>query len=399
MTRQTRDVLVTGGGLAGLVAAAAFVHAGHSVVLVDPDSPVTDDADPRADLRSTAFLQPARKLFAEIGLWNRLAPHAVPLDGLRIVDLAGDPPSLRDERMFRSEDLGDQPLGWNFLNWLTRREILAALAPSPSLDLRFGTGFRSMVTRTSGAIVTLTDGSVIEARLVIGADGRDSAVREAAGIRALTTRYGQKSLAFTARHPEPHGNVSTEIYHEGGPFTMVPLNDVEGSPASAIVWMNPGPRSVALSALAPEAFNIEMTRRSAGLFGPLELASRRGIFPIITQRAENLVAERTALVAEAAHVLPPIGAQGLNTSLNDISALLQAALDHPGALGEPAMLAAYARARQTDISRRARVIDIFNRVTRSADPGLQTLRLTGLKAVHDIAPLRHRIMQAGMGPR
>ena len=399
MTREACDVLISGGGLAGMVAAAALGHAGYSVVLVDPAPPVTDDADARADLRSTAYLQPAQQLFAEIGLWDQLRPHAVPLDGLRIVDLAGDPPALRGERLFRSEDLGDQPLGWNFLNWLTRREILAVLTSQPRIDLRFGTGFRSMLTRTTGAIVTLQDGSVIEARLVVGADGRDSAVREAAGIAAQTTRYGQKSLAFTATHDEPHGNISTEIYHAGGPFTMVPLHDIGDRPASAIVWMNPGPRSVALQALDPQTFNAEMTTRSANLFGPLELASRRGMFPIITQRAERLTGERTALVAEAAHVLPPIGAQGLNTSLNDIAALVQAAADHPGALGEPPMLDAYAKARQVDIARRARVIDLFNRVTRSADPGLQTLRLAGLKAVHDIAPLRQRIMQAGMGLR
>ncbi len=194
---------------------------------------------------------------------------------------------------------------------------------------------------------------VIDCRLVVGADGRDSAVREAAGIAARTTRYGQKSLAFTATHPMPHDNISTEIYHYGGPFTMVPLADIDGRPASAIVWMNAGPRSAELLGLDPAAFNAEMTARSGGLFGPLELASRRGIFPIITQRAERLTAERTALVAEAAHVLPPIGAQGLNTSLNDIAALMQAARDHPGALGEPQMLAAYARARHTDIARRA----------------------------------------------
>ncbi|MGB5557942.1 MAG: FAD-dependent monooxygenase [Paracoccaceae bacterium] len=398
MTRESCDILISGGGIAGLVTAAALGHAGFSVVLVDPAPPVTDGANAQADLRSTAYLRPAQALFSEIGLWDQLAPHSVPLEALRIVDMAGDPPEIRDERVFRSEELGEGPFGWNFLNWLTRREILAVLKRQSGIDLRFGTGFRGMLTRTTGAIVTLTDGTVIDCRLVVGADGRDSAVREAAGIAARTTRYGQKSLAFTATHPIPHGNVSTEIYHCGGPFTMVPLADIDGRPASAIVWMNAGPRSAELLGLDPAAFNAEMTVRSGGLFGPLELASRRGIFPIITQRAERLTAERTALVAEAAHVLPPIGAQGLNTSLNDIAALMQAARDHPGALGEPQMLAAYARARHTDIARRARAIDLFNRITRSGDVGLQSLRLAGLKAVHDVAPLRRKIMQAGMGP-
>ncbi len=398
MTTESCDILIAGGGLAGLVAAVGFSHSGFSVILVDPTQPVIDDANARADLRSTAYLQPAQALFAEIGLWDQLAPHAIELDALRIVDMVGDPPEIRDERLFRSDELGDRPFGWNLLNWLARKEILAALSRQSGPDLRFGTGFRSMLTRTSGAIVTLTDGTMIDTRLVVAADGRNSPVREAAGISVHTIRYGQKSLAFSTRHPEPHNNISTEIYDHGGPFTMVPLADIDGQPASAVVWMNKGPKANALLDADPIAFEAEMTARSGRLFGPLKLAGRRGIFPIITQRAERLTAERTALVAEAAHVLPPIGAQGLNTSLNDIAALMQAARDHPGALGERAMLNAYARARETDIARRARAIDLFNRVTRSDDIGLQAIRLVGLKAVHDIAPLRRRIMQAGMGP-
>jgi 2-octaprenyl-6-methoxyphenol hydroxylase len=398
MQRQTVDVFISGGGPAGLTAAAGFGNAGFSVLLADPVAPVTVGDKTGSDLRSTAFLQPAQHLFGDIGLWDALAPHAVPLQSLRIVDTAGEPPMLRGERAFRSDDIGDGPLGWNFLNWVFRREILDYLRKQPGVDLRFGTGFRSLLTRTSGAIVTLSDGTSVAARLVIAADGRASPLREAVGIGCHITRYGQKSLAFTATHVHPHDNISTEIYHRGGPFTMVPLADLDGKPASAIVWMNSGRRATDLLAMAPDAFNAEMTRRSASLFGPMELASERAMFPIVTQRAERLVGQRTAIVAEAAHVLPPIGAQGLNTSLNDIAALLQAARANPDGLGEPAMLRAYERARSTDIARRARIIDLFNRITRSGDLGLQGLRLIGLKAAHDIRPLRRALMRTGMGP-
>ncbi len=398
MKRESVDILISGGGPAGLSAAAVLGQAGYSVLLVDPAVPVTEAGAEGSDLRSTAFLRPAKALFSQAGLWDRLAEHAVPLRALRIVDTVGDPPQPRGERAFRADDIGEEPFGWNFLNWLFRREILAFLEGFANVELRFGTGLSSLLTRTGQALAGLDDGSRIAARLVIGADGRNSAVREAVGIGVKTTRYGQKSLAFTATHAVAHHEISTEIYHRGGPFTMVPLADVDGRPASAIVWMNPGRRALDLLSMEPVAFNEEMTRRSAGLFGPMSLASRRGIFPIISQRAERLSAERTALVAEAAHVLPPIGAQGLNTSLNDIAALLEAARAHPGDLGGPAMLAAYERARTADIARRARVIDLFNRVTRSGNIGLQGLRLAGLKAVHDIAPLRKALMRAGMGP-
>ena len=233
---------------------------------------------------------------------------------------------------------------------------------------------------------------------MVAADGRNSAVREAAGIDVKTTRYGQKSLAFTATHTLPHYNVSTEIYREGGPFTMVPLADIDGKPASAIVWMNKGPYATELLNMPEDDFNAVMTERSAGLFGQLSLASGRAIFPIITQVAQSLAAERVALIAEAAHVLPPIGAQGLNTSLNDLSELLALAEANSADPGAQPLLDRYAKARHRDISARARVVDVFNRVTRSESDVLQAVRLLGLKAVHDIKPVRRGVMRAGLGP-
>ncbi|MGR3660514.1 MAG: FAD-dependent monooxygenase [Paracoccaceae bacterium] len=396
MAKEQFDIFISGAGPAGLIAAAAFAHDGYSVCLADPMPPVTDGTSQSADQRSTAFLQPAKALFQQTGLWDQLQPHGVPLNALRIVDTTGTPPEVRDERVFQSSDVGDQPFGWNFMNWRIRGVLLDHLNKQPNISLRFGTGFQALLSRTSGAIVTLGDGTRVEAKLVIAADGRTSPLRDAVGIPVQTTRYGQKSLAFVATHTEPHHNISTEIYHEGGPFTMVPLADINGVPASAIVWMNKGRKTIDIAALPRDGLNREMTLRSASLFGPMEVAGPIAVWPIISQRATQLTAERTALIAETAHVLPPIGAQGLNTSLNDIAALLEAARTHP--LGEPAMLKSYAKARQRDIANRARVIDLFNRVTRSGDIGLQSLRLAGLKVVHDFQPLRQSLMRAGLGP-
>ncbi|AJE47891.1 FAD-dependent monooxygenase [Celeribacter indicus] len=402
LSRETVDVLVSGGGIAGMIAAAAFGAAGFRTLMVDPAPPVTTGDAAGADLRSTAFLRPARDLFARIGIWERLAPHATPLEALRIVDTvpsdAGGAPHIRAQRQFEGRETADEPFGWNFLNWVIRRELARALPEFPEVELRYGTGFRSLVTRSDAALVTLTDATQVRARLVIAADGRDSPVRTAAGIGVRLTRYGQKSLAFTATHDFPHGNVSTEIYREGGPFTMVPLPDLDGRPASAIVWMNRGPYATELLHMEPARFNTVMTERAAGMFGRMDLASRRAIFPIVTQVADRLAAERVALIAEAAHVLPPIGAQGLNTSLNDLAQLLALADADPVALGSAGMLDAYARARRRDIGLRAQAVDLFNRITRSDEDLLQSLRLVGLKAVHDLTPIRRGVMKAGLGP-
>ncbi|WP_417239454.1 FAD-dependent monooxygenase [Celeribacter halophilus] len=394
------DVLVSGGGIAGLIAAAAFGASGFKTLMVDPTPPVVTGHEASSDLRSTAFLRPARDLFEKIGIWEALAPHATPLEALRIVDtVSGETgPEIRTERQFEGRESANEPFGWNFLNWVIRRELARAVPDIANVELRYGVGFKTMLTRTSEARVTLSDGATVRAKLVVAADGRNSPVREAAGIGVKTTRYGQKSLAFTATHELPHHNVSTEIYREGGPFTMVPLPDIDGKPASAIVWMNKGPYATELLNMEVDAFNAAMTDRSAGLYGSLELASGRGVFPIITQLADRLSDERVAVIAEAAHVLPPIGAQGLNTSLNDLAELLTLSENHRGDLGGQEMLDAFARTRHRDIAARAKVVDLFNRVVRSEDEILRTVRLLGLKAVHDLRPVRRKVMKAGLGP-
>ena len=397
MARDSTDVFISGGGIAGLAAAAAFGQAGFRVVLADPAPPVDAAEAEGSDLRSTAFLQPARDLFDRTGLWEALAPHAMPLEVLRAVDTVGWPPEIRASRDFRADDISDRPFGWNLLNWQTRHALTQAIARLPNVDLRLGTGFARLLTRDHEARVTLSDGAALSARLVVAADGRDSPVREAAGIGVTTTRYGQKAIAFTVTHPHPHENVSTELYNAGGAFVLVPLPDLRGGPASAVVWMNDGRRALDLLAMDEAAFGREASLRSCGVLGDLALASPRRLWPVVTQRADRLTAQRTAIVAEAAHVLPPIGAQGLNTSLHDIVALVDLAAATPAELGSAKMLAAFEAARDRDIRARATVIDLFNRICRSGEAPVQALRLAGLKAVHDIAPLRRAVMRAGLG--
>lgn len=393
------DILVSGGGIAGLSAAAAFGHAGFRVVCVDPAAPILSGDDDRADLRTTAFLQPARALLDRIGLWPRLAPHAAPLQVMRIIDAGGAEPEARYTADFDAAEISDQPFGWNLPNWLLRREFAAHLADLPTVIFRPGTGTAEVLARDAEAIVRLTDGTRMAARMVVAADGRASPAREAAGISVTTTRYGQKALAFAVTHPIPHGNVSTEVHRSGGPFTLVPLPDRDGRPASAVVWMELGPEVARLAALPVTEFETEMTRRSTNLLGPLTLVTRRSVWPIISQIASRLDGPRTALMAEAAHVVPPIGAQGLNMSLRDLATLLDLSCDNPGQIGSRAMLAAYHRARWPDIRARVTGIDTLNRAAIAGSPGLRDLRAGMLRLFYSAAPVRRTLMQAGLGMR
>ncbi len=395
--RQQVDVLVSGGGVAGLAAAAAFGAAGYSVICVDPAPPVTQATLPGADLRTTAFLQPSIPVLQAAGLWQRLEPHAMPLQVMRIVDAGGAEPVARITHDFDAADVSAQPFGWNLPNWLLRREFVARLGELPTVDFRPGTGFARLTARESEALVTLSDGSRIAARLVIAADGRHSPVRKALGIPVSTTRYGQKALAFAVTHPEPHGNVSTEIHRSGGPFTLVPLPDHQGKPCSAVVWMETGPEIERLRALPRAAFEAEMNTRSCGLFGWLEQASPLTIWPIITQLAERFNGPRTALMAEAAHVVPPIGAQGLNMSLGDLTTLID--LARPETLGEAAPLAAYHRRRWPEARLRLAGVDALNRASMIDSRPLRDARAAALHALYSLAPVRRGLMQLGIGLR
>ncbi len=397
--RDTTDILVSGGGIAGLTAAAAFGAAGFRVICVDPDPPVTSEAAAGSDLRTTAFLQPSIPVLQAAGLWDRLEPHAAPLQIMRIIDAGGPTPDPRIVKDFDARDISDQPFGWNLPNWLLRREMAARLAELPNVSFRPGTATTALFTREAEAIVTLSDGSTVAARMVAAADGRNSTMRQALGIPVRTLRYGQKALAFAVTHPIPHQNVSTEIHRSGGPFTLVPLPDRDGLPSSAVVWMETGPEITRLAALPPEAFEAEIDTRSCSILGPLKLASRRTVWPIISQIAERMAGQRTALLAEAAHVVPPIGAQGLNMSLADLRVLLDLAAKAPADIGSRAMLDAYHRARHWEVQLRVTGIDALNRASMMGAPALRNLRAAGLDALYSLAPLRRTMMRAGLGVR
>ena len=391
------DIFISGGGIAGLVAAVAFGTAGHTILLADPAPVPHPHQDSNTDPRSTAFLLPSQALLEKAGLWSALEEHSTPLNGLRVVDTNGWPPKITESRLFLPDDLNETTFGWNIPNSVIRTETIRIANGLSNIELVHCVGFRSMLTRTDQALVTLTNGRRLRVRLVVAADGHRSPVREAAGIGTETTSYGQKALAFEARHSLPHQCNSIEIYNEGGAFTTVPLPDTAGEPASAIVWMNYGTKSQALSALPELDFNAEMTLRSCGLLGPMERAGPVRMWPVITQKARRMTAERTALIAEAAHVLPPIGAQGLNTSLRDVALLLDIAETEPCRLGSSSQLSSYEKSRSAEISLFTCAIDLFNRTCMSSNPGVRLLRRGGLAAVHDLVPLRRAIMRAGIG--
>lgn len=396
MVQHECDIFISGGGIAGLSAAGVFAAAGFSVICADPAPQITDPEAETADQRSTAILAPGRALLTDAGLWERLEPHATPLEIMRLKDISGGRDVTRD---FDAADLDQDAFGWNFPNWLLRREILAGLSDMADVTLLGGVGTTDMLARDDAALMTLSDGTRIRARLVVAADGRGSPLRQITGIETRVTRYGQKAVVFSVTHPIPHGNVSTEVHRAGGPFTLVPLPDREGLPSSAVVWMEEAQKADELNALSDTELAAAASERSGYTLGPLEIVTRRAVWPIITQEASRLTDHRLALIAEAGHVVPPIGAQGLNMSLADIACLRDLARAAPDQLGAKTMLDAYARKRLPDIRLRSTGIMALNRASMAGASWAQNLRASGMKALHDVRPVRRALMELGLGAR
>ncbi len=406
-SRIEADVLVAGGGVAGLTAAAAFAAAGFETICVDPVPPVTAPGTAGADTRSTAFLLPAVDLLDRAGLWAALAPEAAPLRVMRIVDAGGEAGRIRESVDFTADEVGAAVFGYNLPNWLLRRALVARLADLPGAMLRAPAAVERITPRTGAAIVALSDGTTVKAKLVIAADGRDSLVREALGISARRWSYGQKALVFMVQHDLPHEDASTEIHRSGGPFTLVPLPDgplpdgTEGH-RSAVVWMEEGPKAAALAAMPAAAFDAALAERACGVLGAIRVAGPRNAWPIVAQIADRLDGPRTALIAEAAHVVPPIGAQGLNMSLGDYATLLDLcveARDGGQDFGGPLVLGRYHRARHGDLAARVAGIDALNRAAMAGAQPLRDLRRAALHTLAATPPLRRAAMRLGLGMR
>jgi len=386
------DILVAGGGLAGQLATLVFAQAGFDVTCVDP-APAT----PAPDLRSTAFLMPSVDLLDRAGVFDILRPLAAPLRTMRIADASQHPGQIGQTADFVAAEIGQECFGYNIPNAPMKTALASAIEAAPTAHLIRNTAVEHMTPRDAEAILRLSDGTPIRARLVLAADGRDSHMRALAGIKAHRIRYGQKALVFAVSHAIPHDDTSTEIHQSGGPFTLVPLAGHDGL-RSAVVWMDHGPAIARLSEMAPDAFEAALNERACGLLGQLRLESARAAWPIISQIADQLDAPRMALIAEAAHVVPPIGAQGLNMSLMDIATLADL-IDGAPDIGAPGLLRRYHRARHPDIRLRVHGIDALNRASIAGHPNLQALRRTGLDALTRIRPLKSTAMRTGLGRR
>ena len=391
-TVQQPEILVVGGGVAGLTATAVLADAGWHVLCVD-QVPETVGA---TDNRTTAFLGPAVDLLSECGVWQRLAADIAPLATMRLIDAGGQQNEAREIADFKAAEIAPDSagFGWNVPNIAIRAALRDRIAEQAGATLKHDTGLDALTARRDHVRVRLTDGTCLTPHLVIGADGRDSAVRDLAGIGTRRWRYEQKALVFSVTHEAPHLGVSTEIHRTGGPFTLVPMPDRDGAHRSSVVWMEHAGEAVRLAGLHEAAFIAEMNERSLGVLGRLSAPSPRTPWPMMALIAERLTAPRVALIAEAAHVVPPIGAQGLNMSLGDIATLRDRIAG--GDPGRAEALRAYQR-RWPELRARVTAIDALNRAAMTSAQPLRDLRRAGLSLIATAPAIRRTAMRLGLG--
>jgi 2-octaprenyl-6-methoxyphenol hydroxylase len=379
------EVAVVGGGPVGLLCAIALKVAGVDTLLVAPA------AGP--DHRTTALLAGSVTALTALGVWQACRPHAAPLRAIRIVD---DTARLirAPEVLFSAADIGLDAFGCNVEN----RHLLAALeARVAALAVPRISAAALAVTADDDAVSIVHAAGTVRARLAVGADGARSLCRAAAGIATKRRSYPQAALTLNLGHARPHDDISTEFHTPDGPFTLVPL---PGRRSSLVCVLRPE-EARRLLAVDDGLLAQEIERRAHSLFGAMQVEPGRGLFPLTVETADSIAHGRVALVGEAAHVVPPIGAQGLNLGLRDAAAIAEIVAEarHENRdVGAAAVLARYATERRADVASRIFAVNVLNRSLLTDFIPAQGLRGLSLYLVDRIGPLRCALMREGVAP-
>jgi len=387
--RRNPETIVVGRGPAALTAAIALAEAGVATVLAGRRPPRTDN-------RTTALLASSITALSSLGVWELCADKAAPLVNMRLVDATGR--LLRaPEVKFDAHEIDLDAFGYNIENPILIDALEQRAAGMANLTL-IDDEVTAVEPGGDNVAIDLKSGERLAAPLVVGADGRQSLSRKAAGIAVDEHRYKQVALTVCLQHTRPHHDTSTEFHTASGPFTLVPLPGNR----SSLVWVLRPQDADAVADLSDEELALEIERMARSILGKMTVEPGRALFPLSAQTARRFGANRIALVGEAAHVVPPIGAQGLNLGLRDavtIAELAGTARDDGRDIGGDDVLNAYEKARRGDVMSRGMIIDIANRTLLSDFLPLQGLRGLGLFALDKIGPLRRAVMREGIAPR
>jgi 2-octaprenyl-6-methoxyphenol hydroxylase len=382
------DAAVIGGGPAGLTAAIALAQTGAKLALIARRAPYADN-------RTTALLGGSVDLLRELDVWPRCEDRAAALRAMRLVDDTGRLIRAPEVR-FSCDEIGLDAFGFNIENRQLMSALEARAAELPSLT-RFDDEAETVSPEQADVAIRTAGGTSLSARLVVGADGRHSLCREAAGITVKRRDLNQAALTFNVSHSRTHRNISTEFHTPQGPCVFVPLPGERCS----VVWVAAPKETERLIALSDDELSEAAERQSHSILGRIRVEPGRHLFPLAIEQPRQFAKARIALVGEAAHVVPPIGAQGLNMGLRDaadIADIVGRAMASGEDPGSEQVLNRYDSTRRPDVLSRTFVIDMANRSLLSDFLPMQSLRAAGLHLIGSIGPLRRLAMREGLAP-
>jgi 2-octaprenyl-6-methoxyphenol hydroxylase len=384
-TMKNFEIAVVGAGLAGQIAAIALARSGRTVALVAPKTDKTDK-------RTTALMDQSIRFLDRLGLWSKVEPSAAKLSTMQIID--GTDRLLRAPTVaFRSSEIGLPAFGWNMPNEALLSVLSDAVAQENNITAVEGT-VETVEIGKHDTTLTLADGEQISASFLIGADGRKSKVRDAAEIGVRTWSYPQTALVLNFAHTRPHSNVSTEFHTPTGPFTQVPL----GGDRSSLVWVVTPEQAAELTALPLQDLSRRVEERMQSMLGTVTVEDNVQTWPLSSMTAHRFGKGRVALVGEAGHGFPPIGAQGLNLSLRDIIVLTELLGTLTGGPIPADAGSKFDRRRRADVISRSLSVDLLNRSLLSSLLPMQMARAAGLHVLSSVGPLRGIVMREGIEP-
>ena len=384
------EILIVGGGLVGLTLAISAAQSGFRVVVIDRDVP---DNSTGADFdgRVSSVAAGSANLFKTLGLWGMVSSEAQPIHQIRVSD--GQAPRFLH---YDSDDLGGQAMGYIVENRILRRALHEVAKREDRIVLKTGTSLERLETDSFRVTALLSDGTLARAPLVVAADGRASSVRTSVGIGATRKDYGQMGLVCTVAHELDHEGIAHERFLRGGPFAILPMKGKR----SSLVWTERTELARELLKVKAETFLDELRWRFGDFLGDLGLAGRVWSYPLSLTMAKDLVAQRTALVGDAAHAIHPIAGQGLNLGLRDAAVLVEVMADarYLGLdIGDQGTLRRYSRWRRFDGLTMALVTDGLNRLFAHDSEIFRVMRNAGLTAVNSNRPLKALFQKHAMG--
>jgi len=388
------DVIILGGGLVGLALAAALDSSGLSAIIVDPVDP-NRRTDASFDGRTSAVSSSSMRMLRATGVADHLPVQGCPIVKIQVAD-GVQPGGLA----FEPQGDDDEPLGWMHEN----RHLRAALRARAETGKRIWLLWKSRVAAIDRGehqvVASLDDGRQLSAPLVVAADGRNSPMRDQAGIRTARWRYDHSAIVSVLRHGRPHDNIAYEIFYPTGPFALLPMTDDEHGHRSAIVWSVQRDNAPGFLSLTDEDFSAEAAKAMGGFLGAIALAAPRSTYPLGFHHASQITSDRLALVGDAAHAIHPIAGQGLNLGFRDAAALAQVLVE--GArlgldLGDKQLLDRYQRWRSLDALMVSMATDGLTRIYGIPGRTASAVRRFGMGVIDRVGPIKDRLMSEARG--